>query len=485
MSFNTTIDRFNGSDISSPTSDLDFSKPRILIVDDNPDNLRLLSNILTESGYSVQRAISGQLALNAVRANPPDLILLDIIMPDIDGYEVCRQLKSADQTSDILVIFFSVLTEELNKVKAFDVGGVDYITKPFQAREVLMRVKHQLTILNLQRQLQEKNKNLTEQNFYLHAEVLERKQFEQKLKRSQSELELTNDRLKKALKNIKKYQSKLIQSEKISSLGKMVAGVAHEINNPVSFIYGNLSHLDSYRRDLLDIIQAYQEEYPQKSPKIENLLEEIDLEFIKEDLPKLFASMREGSDRIRKIVLSLRKFSRLDESTLKSVDLHEGIESTLLIIGHRLHATENRAPIVLQKEYDNLPPIICNPGHINQVLMNLLSNAIDFLDLHFANNAGENDRIPTIWICTQLCDPNTVKIEITDNASGIPEDVCPYIFDPFFTTKPIGMGSGLGLSVSYSIIVEEHGGKLECNSLPGVGTTLTIELPIQGNLVDS
>lgn len=481
MSFNITIDLSFFSDIQSNTSDTDIRKPRILIVDDKSENLRLLSYVLTEAGYFVQRAISGQLALNAVRAHAPHLILLDVIMPDINGYEVCRQLKSQEWTRHIPIIFLSALTEPLDKVKAFEVGGVDYITKPFQTQEVLTRVKHQLTILELQYKLQKKNQDLTDQNFRLQAEIRERQQVEKILKKYQSELKSRNKQLKKALKNIKRYQSELVQSEKMSSLGQVVAGVAHEINNPVNFIYGNLSHTDSYVRELLYLIQAYQDEYPNETPKIETLLEKIDLEFIKDDLPKLFTSMRSGSDRIRKIVLSLRNFSRLDESTLKSVDLHEGINSTLLLIGHRLKKTDNHVEIVLQKEYDNLPKIICNAGHINQVFMNLLSNAIDALENHRqVTELSGIDRIPTLWIRTKLSGNETVKIEIADNGSGIPQDVLPYIFDPFFTTKPVGSGAGLGLSISYSIIVEEHGGQLDCHSVFGEGTQLTIKLPIQG-----
>jgi two-component system, NtrC family, sensor kinase len=475
MSPNPTLDPFCLSNLETYSLEIHPNPIKILIVDDNPENLRLLSKILTQCGYTVQRAISGQLALNAVRANPPHLILLDLLMPDLNGYEVCRQLKSEDKTCEIPVIFLSALTEELNKVKAFEVGGVDYIIKPFQPKEVLMRVKHQLTILGLQHQLQKKNQDLTDRNIRLQQEIQERQQAEEALKKSQFQLE-------KTIHHLKMTQSQLIQTEKMSSLGQMVAGIAHEINNPINFIYGNLNHAESYILDLLYIIQTYKDEYPHKTPKLIEILEEIDFDFLKDDIPRLLASMKVGSDRIRQIVLSLRTFSRLDESCMKSVDLHEGIESTLLIVWHQFKEENNKTNITLKQEYEKIPNITCNAGHINQVILHILSNAIDALD-DYRHLTSIADRIPTISIRTEHTNNDTVKLEISDNGSGIPESVRQQIFDPFFTTKPVGSGSGLGLSISYSIIVTEHGGQLHCHSIPGVGTTFTIELPIQGKSV--
>jgi signal transduction histidine kinase len=481
MSPNTTIEPFCLSNIDDHPLELNSSEIKILIVDDNPDNLRLLSRVLTECGYAVQRAISGQLALNAIRVSPPHLILLDVLMPDINGYEVCQQLKFEEKTRAIPVIFLSALTEEINKVKAFEIGGADYITKPFQAKEVLIRVKHQLTILGLQHQLQQKNQDLTDRNCRLEEEIRERHQAEDALKISEENLTLKNQQLKKALKTLKLTQSQLIQTEKMSSLGQMVAGIAHEINNPINFIYGNLGHAESYLQDLMYIIQLYQNEYPQKTTKVQEVLNEIDFEFIQDDFPKILASMKVGSDRIREIVLSLRNFSRLDESPMKSVDLHEGIESTLVILKHQFQENKNKSKIWLKKEYDNLPKVTCNASQINQVIHHIVSNAIDALaDYRKLTWVDQSDRIPTISIRTALIHKDTVTLQISDNGSGISEDIRSQIFDPFFTTKPVGSGSGLGLSISYSIIVEKHGGQLDCSSIPGVGTQFTIELPIHG-----
>lgn len=481
MFSDTTLQSFCLSGIETQPLENPSGQIKILIVDDRPDNLRLLSRILTDCGYAVQRAISGQLALNAVRVSPPHLILLDVLMPDLNGYEVCRQLKSEEKYHDIPIIFISALSEELNKVKAFELGGADYITKPFQIQEVLIRVKHQLTILELQRELQKKNQDLVCRNARLQEEIRERHQAEEALKQSETQLTHKNEQLQKTLKTLKQTQSQLIQTEKMSSLGLMVAGIAHEINNPINFIYGNLSYAESYLQDLLNIIALYDREYPKKTPKIYEVLNETDFDFIRDDLPKILSSMKAGSDRIREIVLSLRNFSRLDECQMKAVDLHEGIDSTLLILRHQFQSDKNRSQIDLIKDYHPLPNVTCNASHINQVIQNILSNAIDALAPYRQLTGAEgSDRLPTICIRTELSYKDTIVIQISDNGSGIPDEVRSHIFDPFFTTKPVGSGSGLGLAISYSIIVEEHGGKLDYYSIPGVGTQFTIELPIQG-----
>ncbi|GAP94941.1 GAF domain-containing sensor histidine kinase [Leptolyngbya sp. NIES-2104] len=275
------------------------------------------------------------------------------------------------------------------------------------------------------------------------------------------------EQLTEALSTLQQTQSQLIQTEKMSSLGQLVAGVAHEINNPVNFIHGNISHLNTYVTDLLSLIDAYQMYYPNPRSEIVEQADEIDLEFLREDFPRTLSSLQVGTDRIRQIVLSLRNFSRLDQAECKAVDIHEGIDNTLLILQHRL-SSESK----VIKEYGDLPLIECYAGQLNQVFMNLLSNAIDALE-------ETNSQTPQIWITTKLVEPDRVAICIRDNGSGIPENVRSRIFDPFFTTKPIGKGTGMGLAISYEIVVQKHGGTIQCISELNHGTEFWIELPVR------
>ena len=299
---------------------------------------------------------------------------------------------------------------------------------------------------------------------------------EQKVQERTQQIEEKNSRLHKTLQELKHTQIQLIQTEKMSSLGQMVAGIAHEINNPVNFIYGNLIHAHSYIKELLDLVNLYQQEYPQPTAKLQEVIQEIELDFLAEDLLKILKSMQLGSDRIREIVLSLRNFSRLDESDIKTVDLHEGIDSTLLLLQHRTKKGLIHNGVNIEKKYANLPKIDCYPGQLNQVFMNLFCNAIDALDLE---TKDWSTRTPKISITTEVKDHNWVAIRIIDNGSGITKSVQSKLFDPFFTTKPVGKGTGLGLSISYQIIVEKHRGNLLCTSEVGKGTEFTIILPIQ------
>lgn len=282
--------------------------------------------------------------------------------------------------------------------------------------------------------------------------------------------------LRLQLHHLKQAQARMIQTERMSALGQLVAGVAHEINNPVTFIHGNITYLNTYAQELLSLVQAYQEHVIQPSPEIEAKLKEIDLDFISKDLVKLLQSMQVGTDRIGEIVQSLRNFSHLDEAEFKAVDIHEGINSALLLLQYRLQATASHAAIKVIKEYSSLPLIQCCSGQMNQVFMNLLSNAIDALEEIGQEQSLElgQDQESTIWIHTEIDDSYT-KITIADNGMGIPEDIRSRIFDPFFTTKPIG--TGLGLSISHQIIVEKHGGKLYCDSTVGEGTKFYMEIP--------
>ncbi|MEA5506663.1 PAS domain S-box protein [Halotia wernerae UHCC 0503] len=318
--------------------------------------------------------------------------------------------------------------------------------------------------------------------------ITERKQAETQLKQQKEDLE-------RAIQELQQTQIQLVQSEKMSGLGQLVAGVAHEINNPVNFIYGNLAHANVYTQDLLELVKLYQQYYPDPLLPIQELAQKIDLEFLIEDLPQILNSMKVGAERIRDIVVSLRTFSRMDEAAMKKVNIHEGIDSTLMILEHRIKATPNRCSIQVIKEYSNLPLVECYAGQLNQVFMNILANAIDALEesllrkevpsassqnipLVSHDNEQLNINNPQIRIRTQLLKPNQVQICIIDNGTGIPEVVKERLFEPFFTTKPIGKGTGMGLSISYQIIYQKHGGSLECISQLGVGTEFVINIPL-------
>ncbi|EAW37935.1 response regulator [Lyngbya sp. PCC 8106] len=425
------------------------NKPDILVVDDTPANLRLLSKMMTEHGYNVRQAINGKMALTAVKAVKPDLILLDINMPEMNGYTVCETLKKNEETCSIPIIFLSALDDALDKVKAFQVGGVDYVTKPFQLEEILVRIQNQLTIQQLHNQLQHQN---------------------QQLKTALSELQVT--------------QAQLVQQEKMVGLMQLVAGIAHEINNPISFISGNIEPANQYIQDLIKLIKLYQYEYPQPSQVIQQTTEEIDFDFLISDVHNIISSMKNGVNRICTIILALRIFSRLDESDIKLINLHEGINSTLLLLDHKLKLPNHHSEIKIIKNYDQLPKITCYASQLNQVFLNLLSNAIDAIESKLAQQTVKFQN-PTIWITTELQDKNTVKIKIKDNGIGISPEVKTRLFDPFFTTKPVGKGSGLGLLTSYQIIVEKHQGKINFNSVFGEGAEFVIEIPIHQNLIKS
>ncbi|MBE9129573.1 MULTISPECIES: PAS domain-containing protein [unclassified Coleofasciculus] len=890
---------------------IDTTKITILVVDDQPNNLRFLSNVLMEQGYKVQRAISGELALTAAITTPPDLILLDIMMPEMNGYEVCQRLKATAQTQDIPIIFLSALSEGHDKVKGFQVGGVDYITKPFYIEEVLVRIENQLTLQALQKNLQEQNtllqreirdrqqkeealrqskhfieqiaeatpsilylhdlreqrniyanceialtlgytpeavqkmgcevfpnlmhpedleklpayfkqfdtakdgdifeieyrmrdangnwcwlnsrdtvfartadgkplqilgiatdittrkqaeneirlllattqavngadeltsamdvivrlicqtigwdvgeawipadegtvlnygagcyggelsgeefqhyretftldagvelpeqvwlsgqpewieavgetkmnqespvavpgrfqtgfgvpiadnkqvlavlvfynrtqclpnphllalvqavaaqlgalvgRKLTEaalriseerlqlalegsalglwdwnigtgQTYYdpqwkkilgyevneientyqsweqlLHPEdkprvmerlsaylegrsieydvecrmltksggwkwiaahgniserdeagnplrmtgtnkdISDRKQSDEALRESETREREKAQQLEQTLRELQCAQAQLVQSQKLSGLGRMVAGVAHEINNPVNFIYGNLIHAKEYFQNLLRLIECYQQIYPQPTPEIQALSEEIDLEFLVADWKQLMNSMEVGAERIHEIVRSLQLFSRQSESQLNQpVDIHEGIDNTLLILQHRLRAQGDHPPVEVLKNYGQLPKVTCNASQLNQVFMNLLSNALDALEQESDLSSPETQTRRRITIHTSVkpetspsTNPPAVVIQIADNGSGMSEEVCQQIFDPFFSTKSVGKGTGLGLSISYQIVVEKHGGNLRCVSALGKGTEFFVEIPVR------
>ncbi|OCR00333.1 hybrid sensor histidine kinase/response regulator [Oscillatoriales cyanobacterium USR001] len=412
----------------------------ILIVDDTPTNLDVLSEALSSEGYKVAIATSGDRALQQADRRPPDLILLDVMMPGIDGFETCQRLKANTKTCDIPVIFMTALADVDNKIKGLKLGAVDYVTKPFQEQEVLARVRTHL-------QLRLLTKNL-----------------EQQVAEKTAELQAS--------------QIQVIQREKMSALGNLVAGVAHEINNPVGFLSGNIQPALDYINDLFRLLDLFQQESANFSTAIQEEIEAIDLEYIREDLPKLLNSMQEGVNRIKDISISLRTFSRADSDRPIACNIHDGIDSTIMILKHRLKANENHPEIEVIKDYGNLPQIECYAGQLNQVFMNLLSNAIDALE---DSNKGikYEDIANKVTIKTELSsDHKQVIIRIKDNGIGMNKAVQEKIFENLFTTKEVGKGTGLGLAIARQIVVEKHRGNIYVNSMLGQGTEFMITLPI-------
>lgn len=312
-------------------------------------------------------------------------------------------------------------------------------------------------------------------------DITESKKAVENLRRSEKELREKTNHLETTLEELKYTQYQLIQTEKMSSLGHLVAGVAHEINNPVNCVYGNLIHATEYIQDLLYLLDLYGEHYPEPVAEIIDTAETIEIEFLKEDLPKLLDSMKIGADRIRQIVLSLRSFSRIDDTEKKTVDIREGIDNTLLILQNRLKGKSGRKEIKVIKEYADVINVDCFPGQLNQVFMNLLTNAIDALEEYEHQHISLHPALE-IRIRTEVLDNGYIAIHIADNGPGMTTEVKQKLFQPFFTTKPVGKGTGLGLSISYQIVVEKHGGFFHCNSSIGQGTEFIIEIPIKSNI---
>ena len=422
----------------------------ILVVDDTTSNLEMVFEILTNVGFEVATEMDGKRALQQAEFILPDLILLDVMMPGIDGFETCKKLKQNSATCDIPVIFMTANSDTDSKVTGLSIGAVDYITKPFHEEELLARIKTHLQLRNLTKTLEKR--------------VAER-----------------TAALSRALKDLQESQLQLVQTEKMSALGQLVAGVAHEINNPVGFIHGNLRHASVYFQDMINLIDLYQLHYPNPVPEIQEEIAAIDLKYMLSDLPNLISSMKEGVQRIRNISTSLRTFSRADSDRKVSCNIHDGIDSTIMILKYRLKASEDRPDIQVIRDYDNLPELECFLGQLNQVFMNLLANAIDALE---ESNVGrtyiEIEANPNqVLIQTTLNEnKNHILIRIKDNGMGMSADVQQKIFDHLFTTKPVGQGTGLGLSIARQIVVEKHGGTLEVNSAIGQGSEFIIKLPI-------
>ncbi|MDZ7958244.1 MAG: response regulator [Aulosira sp. DedQUE10] len=415
------------------------SRGIVLVVDDNPANLQVLSTFLDQSSFEVWAARSGEKALGRLDNDYlPDLILLDVMMPGMDGFETCKHLKSNPRVRDIPVIFMTALSETADKVKGLQLGAVDYITKPFQYEEVLVRIENHLKLRNLTKTLIAKNAEL------------------------------------------KQTQTQLIQAEKVAALGQLTAGIAHEVNNPINFIAGNLNFVEQYVQEVVNLLYLYQKYLPDPPDEIQTAIQKSDLSFLLNDLFKIIQSMQVGTSRVTEIVSSLNKFSRHSEAGKKLANLHEGLESTLLILGHRFKPNAHHPAIQLIKEYGNLPLIECFPSEINQVFMNLICNALDAIEeKHKNKDFNEISQHPGVIKIKTEAIGEEVIVRIADNGLGINKADQTKIFDAFYTTKPVGKGTGLGLSIAYQIVVNNHHGKLRYHSTPGEGIEFIIELPIR------
>lgn len=415
---------------------------QILVVDDEPDVESLISfkfrREIRQEKYAFSFASNGAEAFEKVVAAATneadiDLVMTDLNMPVMDGLELLTQLNALTQTPRTVVV--SAYSDMDNIRAAMNQGAFDFLTKPLNFQDLVVTLEKTLAAVEADRQ--------------------------QRLQ-------------------LKQAQMQLMQSDKMSSLGQMMASVAHEINNPVNFLVGNLEPAKEYIHDLLRLTALYRDHVAEPSPAIESCIQEIDLDFLRSDLPRLFTSLEMGTLLIRELSLSLRNFSRVDAAQKQVVDIHEGIKSTQVILNSRLKAKQERPAIELIRDYGDLPEVNCYPGQLNQVVMNLLANAIDALEEQTQGRTYEEiEASPnTIRICTEVIDDDWVRIAIADNGPGMTEDTLAKLFEPFFTTKPMGKGTGLGLAISQQIIVEKHGGRLFCESTLGEGTRFVIELPV-------
>ncbi|WP_219904460.1 ATP-binding protein [Stenomitos frigidus] len=465
---------------------------KILIVDDEAEvhqvtELALSDFVLEGRTLNFIHAYSGQEAKQLIQAHPDTaVIFLDVVMETDDaGLQVVKYIREELGNQLVRIILRTGQPGQApESLVVVNYGIDDYKTKTELTSQRMF-----ISIVTALRAFSTFMKAL-ETSHNLELEILQRKEIEAALRISEANEREKAEQLERSLHQLQHTQVQLVQSEKMSTLGQLVAGVAHEINNPVNFIHGNLTHANEYMQDLLDLLMLYQAEYPTPTAAVQAKAMAIEVEFLTQDLPKLLASMRVGTERIREIVKSLRIFSRLDEADAKAVDLHDGIDSTLLILDNRLKACSAHEAIAVVKEYGVLPHVECCGGQLNQVFMNILSNAIDALEDSMRAGAqriisepgaiGAPPQLtPTIYIRTQVSEPGWVMIQIADNGPGMPETVRQRLFEPFFTTKELGRGTGLGMSISAQIVTEKHNGSLQCFSTLEQGTEFVLKLPIQ------
>jgi two-component system, NtrC family, sensor kinase len=438
------------STMVEPTSPSIPSAPvTILVVDDTLANIGVLTDFLESQDFTVVVAQDGEEGLHRAQYVLPNLILLDVMMPGMDGFEMCRLLKENETTRDIPVIFMTALTDTTNIVTGFDVGGIDYVTKPIEIEEVLVRIRTHLRLQEMQNQVSMQNAKLLQE---VDTRIL-----------AEQALQVESNKQHQLILQLQEAQNQLLQSEKMASLGQLAAGVAHEINNPIGFVSSNLNSLRHYVSVLFGLIDSYEkllEPYPSTAPQMEQLKQKADMDFLKTDTDELMAESQDGLKRVKDIVQSLKDFSHRGVSEWEFADIHQGLDSTLNIVNNEIKYKAN-----VVKKYGILPPVKCIASQLNQVFMNLLVNAAHAIETRGVitiSTGTENDQV---WI------------EISDNGAGIPPENLMRIFDPFFTTKPIGSGTGLGLSLSYGI-VSNHRGKIEVRSEVNIGTSFTIHLPI-------
>ncbi|GGA49916.1 hybrid sensor histidine kinase/response regulator [Okeania sp. KiyG1] len=438
----------------------------IMVVDNEYRNANLILNVLKKSGFNVIVVEDGASAIEKAKNVLPDLILLDILMPGIDGFEVCRTLQASERTKNIPVIFMTSLSESTEKIKGLNLGAVDYIVKPFKAEELLSRI-------NIHIRLQKEIKKRTAAQIELQKSASE---LEDKVQARTAELS-------QSLEELQAAQLQLINSEKMSNIGALVAGIAHELNNPVSIAVGNVNLAETYLTAIISHIKLYQKQFPDPGLIIEKDAEEKDIDFMIEELPKILSSVQKASDRISKISVSLRSFAREDSTSKVSFDINEGIDNTLIILQHRLKANHQRPAIKIVKNYGNLPQINCYPNTLNQVFMSLLVNTINYLEEYNHKKFKTYQEIlqnpNRITITTSIIESYGVEIRIANNGLGIVENLKDKLYEAFENTNTNSKVSNLGLSMSHLIIVNKHGGKLECNSICEKGTEFVIKLPNQ------